>query len=1258
MHTMFRTQYRRWLQALRNSFFRSPRRRVPQGWRPLEIMEALEDRTLLAVALNPTTWTAIGPAPIINTTSIPGGGPASGRVTGIAPDSIDPNTIFISAASGGVWKTIDGGTSWTPLTDNLTDSTGTPIPLFMGAIAETRGSTGNKVIYAGTGEANNTPNSFYGEGILVSTDGGTTWTLTGQTQLQRTTISRIVIDPQNSMIAYAAVSNHGTNSIGDTAPVTGIYKTINGGGTWTNVTKAGGKDNTDPWSDVVIDPTTTGSTAVLFAAIGNSKGAAANGIYESTDGGTTWTPLGSAVNQIDAVDKITFGGTITGGTFKLTFDSQTTGDIKWSGTAAELEQNIQNALDSLLGTGNSLVSHSSATDFAIHFQGALVGSDVPAVVSADGSGLTGTSPQVSIVNTTAGVANVGLPTGSTVGRISLAIAHPSGAAAATLYASISSSAGTLFELARSTDGGTTWTNVTPNLKGDNYLVKQGYYDNVVGINPANTSEVFVGGMLQNEDLFLGGGIVESQDGGATWTDGTTHPDINKGTSGTNGPHTDDHALAFDASGTLLLGNDGGVFRLTSNDITTPNIVWTNLNANLETIQFTGIALDPTNANKAYGGSQDNGVEKFTGTLSWTELLRADGGFTRVDPFSTTTVYAEQQDITLQISNDGGTSFTPITNGLSGNTNHFAPFVLDPSTSGRVLWGSDSLFESLDAGGNWTAIAKPGVNGFDTKPAGAAHVSIDAIAVAPSDPKTIYVTAGGDIFVTTNGNMGAATIWTKIDAPAPATDSFNDIAVEPTDSKTAYIVRNRFSSGGEHVFKTIDGATWTDITGNLPNFPVDSIVIDPRGTSTSRILYVGTDVGVYSSSDGGTTWAPFQSGMPNAQVAEMEIVPGLGTLAATTFGRGAFEIQLFTTLVTQDSSGNLVAQDVVNGGKNDNLTIQARSGNYVISDPGAIIGIVGILPGATLSPDAHTASVPFADVTGPDINVNSLGGADKLTVDYTFGSFARTINYDGGTGNDTLLVAGRTATNTFNITGTNAGNFNGTAAVTFVNVENLSGDAGPDVFAFAPGGLLAGAIDGGGGSDWLDYSALTTPIRVNLSTGTASDVAGGVSNVHNVIGSANGGDTITGDSAGGVLEGHNKGNTIRAGRGRSVLIGGFGRNKIIGGSAGDLFINGRTIYDANYAALSDILAVWQDSQTYRQRIAALQAPGPHQLRIGTTVFVFGGVGHGGSILVGGCGRDWFISSSRCTIVDLKWGEVVTTPDFRGCEFSFRKMREIS
>jgi photosystem II stability/assembly factor-like uncharacterized protein len=184
--------------------------------------------------------------------------------------------------------------------------------------------------------------SYYGEGILVSTNAGQSWALTGQGLLQGTAISRIAVDPLNANIAFAAVSNNATN--GNFFAATGVYETTDGGAQWTNVTAANGQDSTDAWSDVVIDPTTSGNTAVLFAAVGNVNGAVGNGVLESTDGGTNWT----AVN--------------------------------------------------------------------------------------------------------------GLPTGTSVGRISLAISHPGGAPQATLYASIAQNGfnGGLRNLERSTNGGMTW----------------------------------------------------------------------------------------------------------------------------------------------------------------------------------------------------------------------------------------------------------------------------------------------------------------------------------------------------------------------------------------------------------------------------------------------------------------------------------------------------------------------------------------------------------------------------------------------------------------------------------------------------------------------------------------------------------------------------------------------------------------------------------------------------------------------------------
>jgi len=241
------------------------------------------------------TWTAIGPAPIVG--GYAGTGGDSGRIAGVAPDPTNPDVLYIAAAGGGVWKTTDATTaspSWTPLTDNITDANGNPVPLFMGAIAVAPNKP--NVIYAGTGEANNSGDSFYGRGILVSQDGGKTWTLeTAGGAFDRRSISKIAVDPSNANIAYAAVADFAENGL---LGNTGIWKTTDGGVTWTNTTAGPLNDTIDSFSDVVVDPN---NPTTVYAALGTffgNFGSANNGIYKSTDGGTTWNLLSNFPNGV------------------------------------------------------------------------------------------------------------------------------------------------------------------------------------------------------------------------------------------------------------------------------------------------------------------------------------------------------------------------------------------------------------------------------------------------------------------------------------------------------------------------------------------------------------------------------------------------------------------------------------------------------------------------------------------------------------------------------------------------------------------------------------------------------------------------------------------------------------------------------------------------------------------------------------------------------------------------------------------------
>jgi photosystem II stability/assembly factor-like uncharacterized protein len=148
-------------------------------------------------------------------------------------------------------------------------------------------------------------------------------------------------------------------------------------------------------------------------------------------------------------------------------------------------------------------------------------------------------------------------------------------------------------------------------------------------------------------------------------------------------------------------------------------------------------------------------------------------------------------------------------------------------------------------------------------------------------KTVYASAGGHIFVTFDRGAN----WQQRDVPG-LSDHFAALLVDGASNMIAYAVRDRFGSG--HVFRTIDGGqNWTDISGDLPNLPTNTIVLDAG--VTPGLLYIGTDSGVFSSMDMGAHWSVFGVGLPNAQVVDLKLNLNLNILAAGTHGRGVWEI---------------------------------------------------------------------------------------------------------------------------------------------------------------------------------------------------------------------------------------------------------------------------------------------------------------------------------------------------------------------------------
>lgn len=209
------------------------------------------------LTFNQNLWTELGPAPI-------GSSPTnSGRTNSIAIDPTNTSTIYLGAATGGVWKTVDGGANWKPVTDSQCS-------LAMGSIAIDPASP--QTVYAGTGEENFSGDSYYGCGVLKTTDGGVTWTQTGASVFAPAgpgaSIGKIAINPASSSTLLVASSF-------------GLYRSTNAGASYSQVL-------TGISTDVAFDPS---NANIVYSANGNVFGSASNGVYKSTNGGATWSQL-------------------------------------------------------------------------------------------------------------------------------------------------------------------------------------------------------------------------------------------------------------------------------------------------------------------------------------------------------------------------------------------------------------------------------------------------------------------------------------------------------------------------------------------------------------------------------------------------------------------------------------------------------------------------------------------------------------------------------------------------------------------------------------------------------------------------------------------------------------------------------------------------------------------------------------------------------------------------------------------------------
>jgi photosystem II stability/assembly factor-like uncharacterized protein len=736
--------------------------------------------TLLWAATSPGVHTQSGESDPFQALQYRHIGPPGNRINAVAGVPGDPTIIYAGTPSGGIFKSIDGGLHWQPTFDDQ-------IVASIGALAVARSDP--SVVWAGTGDPNIRPNIEIGNGVYRSTDAGKTWTHMGLDQTGR--IGRIVIDPRNPSTVFVAAMGHCYGPQQER----GVFRTRDSGMTWERVLFV---DENTGAIDVTIDPT---NPRILFAATWqlaihpwfSENGGPGSGIYESHDGGTTWTSL----------------------------------------------------------TGR----HGLAA--------------------------------------------------APLGRTSLAIA-PSNPKR--IYAlAETADQGNLW---RSDDGGESWTVASRNAA----INRRARYFSRLGVLPDNPNEVY----------FLAQALYLSLDGGAT---AKIIPE--------NFP--DHHDIWFDPlnPNRIILANDRYV-----NISTTRGRSW--FHVSLPNAQINRVATDRRIPYNVYGSRQDgpayrgpsnslvqgSGVptlENGTGLIPpdfWEWTIGAESGWALPDRADDNVVWASSannvQHIDMRTGMMMGTGPWPAgregpAGGESGagegggrggpvadrpfRRNWTIPLAMSPQDPRKIYAGSQFVHESADGGRTWAVISPDLTTNDKTKqhiPPGLWPETQDvpstliAIEESPIEPGVIWTGSNdGVVSLTRDGGKN----WTNVTGNIPNLGSWgfvNSIAPSRHGLGAAYVTvdRHRATDTATYVFKTEDyGGTWKAIGSGIPKsvFAYARVVReDPR---RSKMLYLGTENGLYVSFDDGAAWRPLQNNLPHTPIAWLVVQEDFDDLVVATWGRG-------------------------------------------------------------------------------------------------------------------------------------------------------------------------------------------------------------------------------------------------------------------------------------------------------------------------------------------------------------------------------------
>ena len=681
-------------------------------------------------------------------------------------------------------------------------------------------------------------------------------------------------------------------------PAGGLWKTTNGGTNWTTNT-----DNLPVLgvSDIAVHPTNPnilyiatgdGDFGSLSSLTGGANGDTKSvGILKSTDGGATWntTGLNWSVTTPTLIRRLLINpsnpqvliAASSDGIWK-TIDGGATWSNTQSGYFMDLEYKPGDPTTVYASTYYASISSGPAK-----------------IYRSTDSGSTW-----SLISSLADVLRINLAvTPNAPNSVDALCANTSGGLAGLWFSGNSGASFSKYFPETNSTSPNNLLNISHDASGDG---GQGSYDLAYAINPTNVNDIWLGGI--NTWNSTNGGF--NWNAKTMWTISNPNQNPNPNPNNVFVVHADKHFIAFHplVPGTMFECNDGGLYKTTNAGTT-----WTDLTNGMQISQMYRIGVSQNQADPAViCGLQDNGT-KLTDLTNWQDLNGGDGMECIIDG-STNTIYSSYvngkfyRNVNTVISSTipflSSEVIAPIPPSTESTPNGawVTPLIIHPTNTSTLYAGYKRVYKTTNKGDTWTAIS--GV--LDSN-----NENIRFMAIAPSNPNTIYAATLKKLYSTTNGG----TSWNLILDSGTIQNYANlsGLAVDPTNPDKVFITVSGYTAGDKVYMKPGIGQNWINYSGSLPNIPVNCIVYQ---TGSNEGLYIGTDIGVFYTDGSMTDWIPYQTGLPNVVVTDLEISYYDNKLWAGTFGRGLWKTDLYTTLSINDEE--LYNQIIISPNPNNGL----------------------------------------------------------------------------------------------------------------------------------------------------------------------------------------------------------------------------------------------------------------------------------------------------------------------------------------------------